>query len=347
MNTIQTPEAKEMLLAFMSGDASYDGIFYTGVKTTGIFCRPSCRARKPKQENIEFFGTAQQALFNGYRPCKRCRPMTAPGQPPEEIQGLLEALDQDPQKRWRDQDLRAAGLVPATVRRWFKQHHGMTFHAYARARRLGNALTAVRNGETVTDAAFDHGFESLSGFNSAVHRLTGTSARRGLETILVRRIVTPLGAMVAGATDQGVCLLEFSDRRAFERQVKTLMGRLNAVLLPGTNTYLDRLDDELQQYFDGALSEFSVPLQVPGTPFQQMVWKHLRQVPYATTTSYGELAARIGRPTASRAVARANGDNRLAILIPCHRVVGANGDLTGYGGGLWRKQRLLDIEMRR
>ncbi|MDJ0656728.1 MAG: methylated-DNA--[protein]-cysteine S-methyltransferase [Xanthomonadales bacterium] len=347
MNTIQTPEAKEMLLAFMSGDASYDGIFYTGVKTTGIFCRPSCRARKPKQENIEFFGTAQQALFNGYRPCKRCRPMTAPGQPPEEIQGLLEALDQDPQKRWRDQDLRAAGLVPATVRRWFKQHHGMTFHAYARARRLGNALTAVRNGETVTDAAFDHGFESLSGFNSAVHRLTGTSARRGLETILVRRIVTPLGAMVAGATGQGVCLLEFSDRRAFERQVKTLMGRLNAVLLPGTNTYLDRLDDELQQYFDGALSEFSVPLQVPGTPFQQMVWKHLRQVPYATTTSYGELAARIGRPTASRAVARANGDNRLAILIPCHRVVGANGDLTGYGGGLWRKQRLLDIEMRR
>jgi AraC family transcriptional regulator of adaptative response/methylated-DNA-[protein]-cysteine methyltransferase len=335
-----------MVGAYMVRDESYEGVFFTGVRTTGIFCRPTCTARKPKPENVEFFATARDALFSGYRACKRCRPMEQAGSPPEWLRPLLAAVEDDPTRRWRDADICELDLTPERVRRWFQQHHGMTFHAYVRARRLGSAFTKIRDGGAVTNAAFGHGYESLSGFNESFKKLIG-KAPTGAKTdavITLRRIVTPLGPMVAGAIDDGVCLLEFADRRMLEKQIDRLRAKLKAVFVPGTNEVLDTLSDELAAYFEGSLRRFEVPTHAPGSEFQERVWKELGAIPFGTTTSYGELARAIGRPTASRAVARANGDNRIAILIPCHRVIGADGALSGYGGGVWRKKRLLEIE---
>lgn len=337
-----------MVEAFLTGNAAYDGVFYTAVRTTGIFCRPACPARKPRPEHVEFFGTTRDALFSGYRPCKRCRPLEPSGSPPAWLNDLLTELDDDPVRKWTDADLRRRGLHPDRVRRWFQKHHGMTFHAYGRARRLGLALEKIREGSRVTSTAFEHGYESLSGFNEAFRQVLGGSPSdaRHDTVITVGRILTPLGPMVAGATAEAVFFLEFSDRRRLPVQLDRLRARLACTLVPGENRLLGDLDEQLHAYFEGDLREFEVPLAAPGSAFQETVWEALRQIPYGETRSYADIARSIGRPSAVRAVARANGDNRLAILIPCHRVIGSDGRLTGYGGGLWRKKRLLELEGR-
>ena len=340
------PPEPEMWRAFSERDASYDDVFFTGVRTTGIFCRPTCPARKPRRENVEYFGTAAEALFGGYRPCRRCRPMEPKGEAPAWLRGVLEALERAPDRRIRDADLREAGLDPARVRRWFQAHHGMTFQAYQRARRLGSALGQLSIGDDIVQTAYRNGFESLSGFNDAVRRLAGDSPGRVRDATVVRltRIPTPLGPMLVGATDDALCLLEFAERRMLETQLGRVRRQLGAVLVPGETEVTRRVADELGRYFAGELTEFTVPLATAGTPFQEDVWAELRTIPYGETRSYGEQARRIGRPSAVRAVARANGDNRIAVIIPCHRVIGSDGTLTGYGGGLWRKKRLLELE---
>jgi AraC family transcriptional regulator of adaptative response/methylated-DNA-[protein]-cysteine methyltransferase len=335
-----------MLAAFLNGDASFEGVFWTAVLTTGIFCRPTCSARKPRPENVEFYGSTRGALEAGFRPCLRCRPMEPLDTPPEWLRDLILALEADPSRRWTDRHLEQRGLSPERVRRWFQRHHGITFHAYSRARRLGEALGRIRQGEDVSRAAYAQGYDSLSGFQEAFRKLLGAppTESRYARTVRVTRVVTPLGPMLVGATDGSLCLLEFIDRRMLETQLKRLRDRLGAVLIPGSNPVTRAAEEELSAYFVRELSEFSIPLEAPGTEFQQTVWQALRRIPYGTTASYGDLAKNIGRPTAVRAVARANGDNRIAIMIPCHRVIGSDGTLTGYGGGLWRKQRLLELE---
>ena len=378
-----------MLAAFEARDPGYEGVFVTGVVTTGIFCRPTCPAKKPRPEHVEFFASPREALFAGYRPCKRCRPLEPPGRAPAWLRPLLAAVEEDPARRWRDGDLRELGLEPDRVRRWFKTTHGVTFHAYTRARRLGLALGRIRDGERVVDAAFDHGFESLSGFNEAFRRLAGVPPTGAVAAprVVLRRLATPLGPMVAAATDEALCLLEFADRRMLPLQLRRLKHRQAGTVVPGDNELLRTLERELAEYFTGERLEWSVPLAARGTPWQERVWERLREIPFGETTTYGALAAELGRaaggatggpapariqgeapgrsreggPDAApegpsepapgrasgpgaRAVGRAVGDNRIAILVPCHRVVGADGALTGYGGGLWRKRRLLEIE---
>lgn len=342
----QLPPADEMYEAVLARDTRYDGIFVTAVKTTGIFCRPSCPAKKPKRENIEFHATAREALALGFRPCKRCRPLELPGQTPPEIRELLAEVERDPARRMRDGDLRERGLDPALVRRWFKRHHGMTFHAYQRALRVGRAIAQLANGESITNAAFGNGYDSLSGFQEAIRQITGRSPSRSrdLATVHLSRVLTPLGPMLLGTTDAGICLLEFTDRRMLETQLQRLVRRLNCIFVPGTTEVGRQLEEELEAYFAGTLQSFTVPLDLRGTEFQQRVWKALCQVPYGETRSYADQAEMIGAPNAVRAVARANGDNRIAIVVPCHRVIGRDGTLTGYGGGLWRKKYLLDHE---
>jgi AraC family transcriptional regulator of adaptative response/methylated-DNA-[protein]-cysteine methyltransferase len=335
-----------MIEAFQTRDSSYDGVFYLGVRTTGIFCRPICPAKKPKVEHVEFFTTARDALFSGFRPCKRCRPLESPGTAPSWLRDLLKEVEDEPARRWREQDLRDLGLHPDRVRRWFQKHHGMTFQAFCRGRRLGMALGRIREGSSVIDAAFDHGYESLSGFNEAFRKNLGAPPRdtREATVVTLRRIVTPLGPMIAGATKDALCLFEFADRRMLETQLARLRKHLNCVMVPGKNRILDRTAKEMREYFDGRRRKFSLPLLMPGTDFQKSVWEELQEIPYGETTSYGETARRLGRRSAVRAVAKANGDNPIAIIVPCHRVVGSDGKLTGYGGGLWRKQRLLEHE---
>jgi AraC family transcriptional regulator of adaptative response/methylated-DNA-[protein]-cysteine methyltransferase len=162
--------------------------------------------------------------------------------------------------------------------------------------------------------------------------------------VTVTRIETPLGPMLTGATAEGICLLEFVDRRMIETQLEHLRTLFRAALVPGSSPHFDTMSDELRRYFDGRLRRFETPLDMRGTPFQRKVWSALLTIPYGETRSYSEQARIVGDPAAVRAVARANGDNRIAVVIPCHRVVGADGSLTGYGGGLWRKRWLLDLE---
>jgi AraC family transcriptional regulator, regulatory protein of adaptative response / methylated-DNA-[protein]-cysteine methyltransferase len=340
------PTADEMYGAVAARDTRYDGIFFTAVKTTGIFCRPGCPARTPQRRNVEFFPSAKDALAHGFRPCKRCRPLELRGRTPEAVQRLLRELDRDPALRLRDRDLRVRGLDPATVRRWFKQHHGMTFQAYQRGRRLAGAVGELAKGASITRTAFGSGYDSLSGFQEALRRVTGQSPSRSRDAVVVHlsRVLTPLGPMLLGASAEGVCLLEFTDRPMLETQLRRLLKRLGCAYVPGGNQVSQTMEGELEAYFAGALREFTTPLVTPGSEFQQRVWTALRAVPYGDTRSYAEQARAIEAPSAIRAVARANGDNRIAVVIPCHRVVGSDGSLTGYGGGLWRKQWLLHHE---
>jgi O-6-methylguanine DNA methyltransferase len=238
--TSPAPDHVALERAFFEADPAWDGRFVAGVRTTGIFCRPSCQARKPLARNVTYFADAAAARAAGYRACLRCHP---------------------------------------------------------------------------------------------------DAARR----VVTRELTSPLGTMLAAASDAGVCLLEFVDRRMLPVQLATLRRRIGP-LGEGEHPHLERLEGELNAYFTGELRDFTVAVDAPGSAFQERVWTALREIAYGETISYAELARRVDGPRASRAVGRANGSNRIAIVIPCHRVVSSGGGLGGYGGGLWRKERLLALE---
>ncbi|MCX6149532.1 MAG: methylated-DNA--[protein]-cysteine S-methyltransferase [Ignavibacteriales bacterium] len=337
---------KIMYEALLNKDASFDGIFFVGVKTTGIFCRSTCHARKPKRENTIFFNSSKDAILHGFRPCKVCSPLEKPGETPEWIKELLNEIDNNPSTKIRDFNLRSKGIEPSKIRRWFKKNHGITFHSYQRMIRINNAFKQIQNGDKIISAAFESGYESLSGFNDSFKSIVGSSPVKSKERKIINviRIETPLGPMFAGAMEQGICLLDFTDRRMLETELKTLSKLLNASIIQGANPHFDILEKQLTEYFEGKRKEFDIPLCTPGTEFQNKAWKELQTIPYGTTRSYKAQAASINNPDAVRAVANANGHNRIAIIIPCHRVIGEDGHLTGYGGGLWRKKWLLDFE---
>ena len=340
------PPREEMERACVTKDASYDGVFYVAVKTTGIFCRPSCPSR-PNLENVEFFASVKECFFAGYRPCKRCHPLEANGQPPDWARELISRVEAAPDARLKAADLRDLGVTPERARRWFQQHYGMSFAAWCRGNRLAGAFMRIRQGATLDDATFDSGFQSHSGFREAFTRLFGEApgrSRQNGDRVVITVLESPLGPLLAGATDRGINFLEYTDRRMLEHNLKSMRRRFGCGIVPGQHALLERLHEQLNEYFQGKRPEFTMPLASSGTPFQEKVWQELRRIPYAETISYDELARRINQPTAQRAVARANGMNSIAILIPCHRVIGKDGSLTGYGGGLWRKRLLLELE---
>lgn len=335
--------------AFADSDASFNGLFVTAVKTTGIFCRPVCPARKARPENLEFFATNAEALAAGYRPCRRCDPLTANGETPGWLKPLFTRLDHEPQSRLSGKFLTGLGLEPARVRRWFRQHLGMSFADFDRRRRLGQAAQSLAGGTSLDDAALDHGYESLSGFRDAFARHFGSppGAAGPGQALTAAVFPSPLGPLLCATTGDAICLLEFSDPARLALTLRRLEQRFARPLVPGNHPLLERLRDELEQYFQGRRDAFSLPLTAPGTAFQERVWTELQRILPGTTISYAELADRIGQPRARRAVGLANGANRIAILIPCHRVVNAGGRLGGYGGGLWRKRLLLELERTR
>lgn len=337
-----------MYKALVNKDVSYEGIFIAAIRTTGIFCRPTCTARKPKEENVEFFKTTKEAILKGYRPCKVCNPLEKLGETPGYVKEILEKLNTNPSVKIKDWDLTQKGIEPSKVRRWFLKNHGITFHAYQRMFRINSAFKKLQNGEPVTSVAFDAGYESLSGFNDSFKSIFGVSPSNSKEkqVINLTRLETPLGTMFAGAVEQGICLLEFTDRKMLETELKSLSKSLNANIIQGANRHFDLLKQQLEEYFDGKRKEFTVPLFTVGTEFQQSVWKELQNIPYGSTRSYIQQATAMGKPAAVRAVANANGMNRIAIIIPCHRVIGEDGSPTGYGGGIWRKKWLLELEMK-
>jgi AraC family transcriptional regulator, regulatory protein of adaptative response / methylated-DNA-[protein]-cysteine methyltransferase len=335
-----------MYKALVEKDSSFEGSFIAAVKTTGIFCRPTCTARKPKKVNVAFYDTTKEAILAGYRPCKICNPLEKMNETPKYIKNILEEFGNNPSQKLKDWDLKERGIEPNKIRRWFLKNHGITFHAYQRMFRINSAFKNIQNGETVTSTAFESGYESLSGFNDAFKSIFGVSPVKSKEQNIIdlTRIETPLGTMFVCAVEEGICLLEFSDRKMLETQFKSLAKRLNSTIIQGNNKHFDLLKNELADYFEGKLKDFTVPLFSPGTEFQQLVWKELQNIPYGSTCSYLQQANALGKPKSVRAVANANGMNKISIIIPCHRVIGTDGNLTGYGGGLWRKKWLLELE---
>jgi AraC family transcriptional regulator of adaptative response/methylated-DNA-[protein]-cysteine methyltransferase len=251
---------------------------YLAVATTGIFCRAGCPAPAPLPGNATRIASAREAVFSGYRPCLRCRPLES-------------ATD-------------------------------------------------------VTDAERRRGARLLAVLSAARRSSAGTRRRSGRDAIVIRMLPTPLGPMLAGATDEGICLLEFTDRPMLPTQLAVLERRIGRPVVAGRHALLDGLAAQLHGYFAGERLAFDLPLASPGSPFQQRVWSALRAIPAGTTISYEELATRAGRPGAQRAAGTANGANRLALLIPCHRVIRKTGETGNYGGGRWRKAWLLDHERR-
>jgi AraC family transcriptional regulator of adaptative response/methylated-DNA-[protein]-cysteine methyltransferase len=340
------PTTRTMYTALARRDSSYEGVFFAGVKTTGIFCRPTCSAKKPKPENVEFFRSPNDALFAGYRPCERCKPLQPAIGPPPLVKRLRDTIEKHPTGKLTDADLVRNGIDPSTARRQFKRYYGMTFHAYHRARRMGKALREVRQGESVIGAQLNQGYESASGFWQAFRKIFGErpSASEGLNVLLAKWIDTPLGAMLAVADDEGLRLLDFVDRKGLERAIGSLRKRAGGVITPGEHPHLRQIAKELNDYFEGRLVKFTVPVAPGGSPFDKSVWSNLLKIPHGRTWSYADLARKTGDPKAVRAVAQANGRNYLAIIIPCHRVIRSDGSLSGYGGGVWRKKRLIELE---
>ncbi len=340
----QRPSDDRLYQALIDRDASFDGRAFVGVTSTGIFCRLTCPARKPKPENCQFHETAAACLEAGFRPCKRCKPLQYGTE--SLVADLVERLNADPGRRWTEGDIIALGLDPSTVRRAFKRGLGVTFLELARLRRLQEGFTALGQGDSVIEAQLSASYDSASGFRAAMAKLLGLAPGGFRDDAPLRAapISTPLGPMVAVCDAHSVHLLEFFDRKALAGELKRLVKDTPGGLGCGRFAPHTQIEAELDRYFAGERVVFETPPTLHGGPFAREVWTALRQIPAGETRSYGQLAESLGRPTASRAVARANGQNQIAIVIPCHRVIGADGALTGYGGGLHRKRALIALE---
>ena len=223
----------------------------------------------------------------------------------------------------------------------------ISFHSSPRIGRSDNAMEQIHTSDSDTNVALANKYESQTDFREAFKKWFGqttASAKNSNEPMKLNRILTPIGTMLVAADSNFVSLLEFADRGMLETQLERVQKYFQTVFAPGTNPLIRQLESELKKYFAGKLKTFTVPLKAPGTEFQSVVWKQLTKIPYGQTRSYDQLAKKIGKPKAHRAVGTANGNNRMSIVIPCHRVIRSNGSISGYGGGVWRKQWLLDHE---
>ena len=340
------PDDEVLYAALLARDAVWDGRAYVGVTSTGVFCRLTCPARKPKRENCRFHETVAACLEAGFRPCKRCYPLNGGAEPC--IAPLVEALEADPNRRWGEEDVVVRGFDPSTVRRAFKRQFGITFLEMARLRRLRESAGVLAKGGKVIEAQLDAGYDSPAAFRTAFAKLLGQAPAKFVEDALLRAdwIDTPLGAMIAVSDRHRLHLLEFFDRPALPGSLRHLLAASKGSFGLGRYAPTDQVEAELAKFFAGDDATFRTPLALEGSDFTRTVWDTLCAIPAGQTRSYADIAREIGRPSAVRAVARANGANRIALVVPCHRVIGSDGSLTGYGGGLWRKRTLIELERR-
>lgn len=340
------PDHHTLFAALLARDDRFDGQAFVCVSSTGVFCRLTCPARKPKRENCTFYPTIGECIEAGFRACRRCHPLQAAALTDPTIAALLKALDEQPDLRWSEGHVEQLGYDLSTVRRSFKRHFGMTFLEMARQRRLREGFETLAGGGKVITAQHEASFESASAFRAAFARLLGCAPAELRPDKLLRAtwIPTPLGDMIAVSSRSHLHILEFVDRKGLPMELKRLQKASKEGIGIGSMPPSEQAAAELAEYFAARSDSFLTPLAVAASTFTQQVWDALREIPAGETRSYSDIARRIGRPAATRAVARANGANQIALMIPCHRVIGADGSLTGYGGGLWRKQRLIEIE---
>ncbi len=326
----------------LAKDRRFDGVFVTGVHSTGIYCRPSCPARAPKRENVKFYASCEDAEAAGLRACKRCTPDSiAPDE--QAVLKCLEVLRSSEAPVTLDKLGIIAGYSPTHLQRVFKRSVGMSPAAYHRALRRERAGETLSASERVTDAVYDAGYSTPSRFYDDNKERLGMSAsawRDGGRGVTIHYTVTQtsLGKMLVGATDKGVCRLSFEeDREELERRFP------NASLVEGGAAFEELLAQVIEAVEKPGNAPH-IPLDVQGTAFQEAVWQELRKIPSGETRSYAQIAAAAGNPKAVRAAGTANGANNVAVLIPCHRVVRTDGSLGGYAYGLDIKRELLKRE---
>ncbi len=321
--------------------------FYYAVITTGVFCRPQCKSRRPLRENVRFFATTAAAQAAGFRACKRCKPSAPRPRALDKVRGHLEAnLDRAVPLAELG---RVAGLSPFTVQRTFKQEMGVSPLQYQRSLRAGRLRGALKQQSRVTDAIYEAGFGSSSrAYEGAQLGMTPARFAQGGkgERISWCSAPSPFGRVIIGATERGLCWLSLAATEA-EAQA-TLRAEFPAAELSRDASLSKQVDEAVASVRDGSdltrSGSLGRALDLRGTVFQLRVWQALRQIPRGETRSYSEVAREIGEPKATRAVARACAMNRVAIIVPCHRVVGADGSATGYRWGIERKRKLLDAE---
>ncbi len=330
-------------------DRQADGLFYYAVQTTGIYCRPSCAARRARRENVRFYSTGDAAARAGFRPCRRCRPTEPPGRNERALAvahacRLIETADEPP---GLDALADSAGLSRFHFHRVFKAITGVTPKAYAGAHRARRVRDELSRSATVTDAIYGAGFNSSGRFYATapgVLGMTPTRFRSGGEGAAIRFAVGEcfLGALLVAASDTGVCAILLGDDPA--ALVRDLQDRFSKATLIGGDTGFEQLVAKVVGFVERPALGLDLPLDVRGTAFQQRVWQALRAIPAGATTTYQDIARRVGAPKAVRAVAQACAANALAVAIPCHRVVRTDGALSGYRWGVQRKRALLDRE---
>lgn len=356
------PDPDTCYAAMQARDRRYDGVFFTCVKTTGIYCRPVCPARPPFQKNCLWVATAAEAEAKGFRACKRCRPESAPGSPAWNgtatsvrraltliDQGALDSTDAPvPVEALGDK----LGVGARQVRRLFARHLGVSPVAVAQAKRLAAAVTLIDESDLpMAEVAAGAGFGSVRRFNevfAAIHGETPLARRKrmtGTQTmhLTLARYAAPLAELLIVTDAEGhLRALDFAD---YEERMRRLLARHYGAFELAGGTAPAAITAALDAYFAGDLTALdSVAVATGGTAFQKSVWAALRQIPVGETLGYGALAARLGKPGAARAVGLANGLNPIGIVVPCHRVIGASGTLTGYAGGVERKAWLLAHE---
>jgi AraC family transcriptional regulator, regulatory protein of adaptative response / methylated-DNA-[protein]-cysteine methyltransferase len=328
--------------AFDRRDRLLDGQFVGAVKTTGIYCKPSCPARRPLRQNVEFFWTAAEAIAAGYRSCMRCKPDEV-GRDRAAVAAALKLIETSEDALSLDELAETVGYAPHHFHRLFKRDTGVTPAAYARSLRAKRAAIALDGKGRVTDAIYDAGYSGPSRFyaNTKGHLgMTPSAWKNGGAGVAIRWAVVPtaLGQMLLAATDKGICRLSFDeDENELARRFP------NAEILAGGAA--------LEDLVKGAIAAIEHPAQMPdlpldvaGTAFQQAIWSELRRIPAGETRTYADIAAAVGKPKAVRAAGSANGANNIAVLIPCHRVIRTDGSLGGYAYGLERKEKLLSAE---
>lgn len=338
----------DMWTAVHERNPRYDGAFVFAVDTTGIYCRPSCPARRPRRAHVRFFSTSREAKHAGFRACRRCRPDAAVAPVAQRMRqacAYIEAHVDEPVSL--AQLAQEVDLSPSHLQRTFKQHVGLSPKAYQHALRLGRFRERVKAGDTVLEATYEAGFGSSRGLYEQAHAGLGMTPgvyRRGGRGVSIRytTAATPFGPLLVAATDHGICAVSLGDDAAhLERE---LAREFPAATIERDDAALQAWSRAIVRYLEGEPLPPGLPVDLEGTDFQRRVWQALRAIPHGETRSYGDLAAALGQPSAGRAVAQACARNRVALLVPCHRVVPKGGGTGGYRWGPERKKRLLELE---
>ncbi len=337
---------KSYYQALIERKPNYVGVFYVAVKTTSVFCISTCRARKPKIENVAFYTQLNEVIEKGFRPCKICKPTENASLMPEDVTRAMTMFQSDSTKKVSDKLLAENGLSAVKIRRWFKQHYGITFQAYQRMYRINKGFKTIKEGEKTTYAAYSSGYDSLSGFGHTFKKYIGKSPANsaGTTLILVKRITTPLGPMLLAATQHGLCLSVFMEGKSLSAAIDDIVLPLNASLIMGENHHLVQGAGELEEYFAGKRLKFDVVLDENYIIVPSLLRQELMKVPFGQTITSDTLKKNVVKQKKLPSSTDFFKQNHMAIIVPSHRIVDGSEGLGGATGDEERKKWLVNHE---